>query len=133
MSSAATITYELDTIGVPSDEWKRFCEEHDIVHSPRTIGGNVYYQGGLNGVEVHYAEHALRFSTYWMGRAIPDVARLAMIAWRRWGGQISADPEVRKAIVPDPTPAKTTTAIATTTAMPIASASMSDPQDEDIP
>ncbi len=96
MSSAANISFEPGTIGVPADEWQSFCREHHIEHSPQTVGGNVYYQGGLEGVEVHYAEHELRFSTYWFGNAMRDVARLAKSAWRRWGGDLSADPEIRK-------------------------------------
>jgi len=98
MSSAATLTFDPDTIGVPADQWESFCQEHRIEYSPRTVGGNVYYAGD---VEVHYAEHKLRFSTYWMGRSIPEVARLAMIAWQRWGGEISADPEVRRLMYKD--------------------------------
>ncbi|HSX22574.1 MAG TPA: hypothetical protein VLE97_07360 [Gaiellaceae bacterium] len=104
MSSAANITFEKDTIGVPADEWQSFCAEHQIKHSPQTVGGNVYYAGGIGGVEVHYERHALRFSTYWMGGAIPGVARLAMTAWKRWGGYLSADPEVRGAMYKEPSP-----------------------------
>jgi len=92
MSSAAIITFETGTIGVPADQWKIFCQEHHIEHSPQTVGGNVYYAGT---VEVTYARHRVIFSTYHMGAAIPEVARLAMIAWQRWGGEISTDPEVR--------------------------------------
>ncbi len=95
MSSGATITFDPDTIGVSADEWQKFCTEHAIEHSPQTVGGNVYYFGGRDGVEVHYAEHKLRFSTYFCGRAMPDVARLALIAWRLWGGDLSAAPEIR--------------------------------------
>jgi hypothetical protein len=94
MSSAANITFEPDTIGVSINEWQEFCKEHQIEHSPHTMGGNVYYAGD---VEISYDKHWVRFSTYWGGAAIPDVARLAMIAWRRWGGNLSADPEVAQA------------------------------------
>jgi hypothetical protein len=66
--------------------------------------GNKYYAGGFDGVEVHYAMHELRFSTYCLGSAIPDVARLAMIAWQRWGGEVSADPEVRRVVYKDTHP-----------------------------
>jgi hypothetical protein len=96
MSSAANITFESDTIGVPPDQWSAFCAAHDIVHSPQTVGGNIYYHGGFGGVEAAYhSEHWVSFSTYHGGRAMGDVARLAMLAWRRWGGKLSADPEIR--------------------------------------
>lgn len=95
MSSAATLTFDPDTIGVSIDEWKAFCAEHALVHSPQTISGDVYYAGE---VEVHYATYRLIFSTYWHGAAVPAVTRLALIAWRRWGGQISASPEIRRLV-----------------------------------
>lgn len=100
MSSAASISFErlprdTGTIGVTGDEWHAFCREHQIEHSPNTIGGNVYYAGE---VEVHYAVHMLRFSTYWGGKAMSNAARLALLAWRRWGGSLEADPEIRKLV-----------------------------------
>jgi hypothetical protein len=95
MSSAAILTFKPDTVGVPIDEWRAFCAKHALVHSPRTFGDNVYY---ANKVEAHYAVHRLVFSTYWCGATIPEVTRLAMIAWQRWGGEISADPEVRRLV-----------------------------------
>ena len=98
MSSAANISFESDTIGVPADEWDDFCREHQIKHSPQTVGDNVYYAGE---VEVHYAVHELRFSTYWFGNAMRDVARLTRLAWRRWGGSLAADPEIRKLMCRD--------------------------------
>jgi hypothetical protein len=94
MSSAANITFEPDTIGVSINEWQEFCKEYLIKHSPQTAGGNVYYAGD---VEISYDQHWVRFSTYWGGPSVPDVARLAMVAWRRWGGKLSADPEVAHA------------------------------------
>jgi hypothetical protein len=101
VSSAANITFDADTIGVPADQWESFCQEHRIEYSPQTVGGNVYYQGSI---EVHYAVHELRFSTFWMSGAIPGVARLARIAWKRWGGYLSADPEVRQAMYKESSP-----------------------------
>lgn len=103
MSSATFIKFDADTIGVPYQEFVAFCNQHGIIHSPRTIGGNVFYAGQ---VEIHFGDetvgaifperaHRLVFSTYFMGAAIPDVARLANLAWQRWGGSIEAAPEVR--------------------------------------
>jgi hypothetical protein len=103
MSSAATLTFSSETIGVPADSWRGFCAEHDIVHSPHTVGGNVYYAGGIQGIEITYDQHRLRFSTYYGGKAIADVARLALIAWRLWGGQLMADEEIRCTMFPPAT------------------------------
>jgi hypothetical protein len=85
MSSAACITFDPDTLGVPADPWQEFCAEYAIVHSPQTVGGNVYYASYASAVEVYYTVHKLVFSTYGGGRAIPEIARLAKIAWFRWG------------------------------------------------
>lgn len=95
MSSAVvSIRFDPDTIGVPPEQWQTFCAEHRIEHSPQTVGGNVYYAGD---VEIWYALHKLNFSTYWMGSEMPSVARLALLAWVRWGGALDADPEIRHA------------------------------------
>ena len=93
MSSAASITFDPDTAGVPADQWESFCKENRIEHSPQTVGGNVYYAGE---VEVTYEQHRLTFSTFYQGNASPEVSRLALIAWQRWGGEISADQEIRR-------------------------------------
>lgn len=93
MSSAATITFDPGTLGVSGLEWAQFCQEHAIKHSPQTIGGNVYYYSA--NVEIKYFESSLRFSTYLHGSTMKDVARLAMSAWTRWGGCLTADPEIR--------------------------------------
>ena len=94
MSSAASISFESGTVA-PANEWDAFCREHQIEHSPNTVGGNVYYAGQ---VEVRYAAGKLRFSTYWLGSAMRDVARLALLAWQRWGGSLEADPEIRQCL-----------------------------------
>lgn len=99
MSSAAYIHFENGTVGVSIEDWRSFCAEHCIEHSPRTVGGNVYYLSGLNGgVEIGYESHRLSFSTFWMGEAMAEVARIAVLSWRRWGGSISAAPEIRQLI-----------------------------------
>lgn len=98
MSSAATITFDRGTKGVPLKEWQSFCEEQNIEHSPNTVGGNVYYHGGLGGVEASHDVHTLRFSTFYGGQAMAAVARLTMVAWTRWGGTLEADPEIRRLI-----------------------------------
>jgi hypothetical protein len=99
MSSAATITFDADVVGISAKDWKAFCAEHNIQHSPNTIGGNVYYlNGDWGSVELTFDRERLSVSTFHGGQAMPDVARLALLAWRRWGGDLSADPEIRARI-----------------------------------
>lgn len=99
MSSAATIEFEDDeSFRVGADKWSVFCSEFGLEHSPRTVGGNVWYVGGFGGVECTYTPTRIVFSTLFGGEYIPDVARLAMEAWLRWGGDLHADLEIRDSI-----------------------------------
>lgn len=99
MSSGAIIKFEPGTVAVERASFDEFCTAHDIVHSPQAVAGNVFYAGG---VEVHYGDKGslpervfkLRFSTFFMGSDIPEVARLALLAWQKWGGALHADPEI---------------------------------------
>lgn len=98
MSSSATI--RLDEL---AHDLAEFFAKHEIVHSPQTVGGNVYYQGGLGGVEVKVWSHdghgvTISFSHFFMGSRLHDVARLALAAWAHWGGYIEASPEIRDII-----------------------------------
>lgn len=48
---SSTLYLHLDQ---PADlrDWLDICREHGVVHSPRTIGGNVFYRGGRGGTEI---------------------------------------------------------------------------------
>lgn len=109
MSSSAYIKFDPGSIGIPVVEWKEFCAEHNIVHSPRTIGGNVFYAGQveiwwnwlgtreeLPTRDISKPAMSLAFSTFFQGSAVPDVARLACLSWQRWGGDLQAAPEVAR-------------------------------------
>lgn len=127
MSSAAYIKLDPDPDEGPSitlAEWEEFCAEHEIVHSPNTVGGNVYYQGGHSGVQITFGhsrrgvhEHVAAarggiekppdearkivvetFSVY-VGGNIGPVVPLALAIWQKWGGELSADVEIRNLIV----------------------------------
>lgn len=98
MSSGATIEFDPMETRVESDEWIEFCAEHGIAYSPNTVGGNIYYAGGHAGVEIEFDPRRLRFSTFHMGKACDEVARITLLAWLRWGGDLSADPEIRALI-----------------------------------
>ena len=95
MSSAAYIEFEEQELGVDQATWALFCTSNDLVHSPRTMGGNVWDWDGLGGVEVHYEQRRIRFSTFFHGKHMPHVARLALQAWVAWGGTLQADQEIR--------------------------------------
>lgn len=106
MSSAAYLTMEDE--GVTLAEWMEFCKERGIVYLPQTVGGNVFSLGaGTDEVEIIFgtmndasskqppAEASeITFSTYFGGNTV-GVAASAAAAWERFGGKLSAAPEVK--------------------------------------
>jgi hypothetical protein len=109
MSTAANLTIEGEPVS--QRDWKAFCKEQGIEYTPQTIGGNVFcHGGGSYEVEITFGEaksfgkgppeeaSEIRFSTYFMGDTA-EVARLTASAWERFGGSLSADPEVKRFFV----------------------------------
>jgi hypothetical protein len=105
MGSAVVFRFAEDE-GVEGERWASFCAAHSIVHSPATIGGNIFYAGE---VEVTFGEHSygsipeyaeyVSFSTYFLGSAMPEAVTLALAFWLEFGGAMDADPELRGLIV----------------------------------
>jgi hypothetical protein len=111
VSSAARIELEPDEEPILLSDWQEFCAEYQIEYSQQTVGGNTYYAEGPFGVECkfgepHYADtwqenappaqaHRLSFSTFYGGPHCPGVIRHAVAAWKRWGGALTADEELR--------------------------------------
>lgn len=101
MSSAIYVKFDQEE-GIDAARWQAFCGAHGIAHSPRTVGGNVFYAGdvevtfgeGLPGRIPEYAEH-VTFSTYFLGPAVPEVADLARAFWLEFGGAVEAAEELR--------------------------------------
>lgn len=106
MSSAAYLT--MDDEGVTLADWMEFCKERGIVYLPQTVGGNVFSLGaGTDEVEIIFGASddtssgqppaealEITFSTYFGGNTV-GVAALAAAAWERFGGKLSAAPEVK--------------------------------------
>jgi len=106
MRRNAFLSFERGAGGIPLREWQAFCVDHDIKHTPHIGNGNIFYHGD---VEIAYAwrdetvkrgralpprAYSLSFSTSEDGTALGRVAKLACFAWRRWGGTVTAAPEV---------------------------------------
>jgi hypothetical protein len=98
MSSSIFITFDAGE-GVSLPDWKPFCDEHGLEYR----GGTTYRAGQ---VEIELADavhepgsgavvHGFTFSTFWMGEEMPGVASLAKAFWMRFGGCVSASPELR--------------------------------------
>lgn len=115
MSSAVYLFF---TPPIPLEDWVVFCNEQDITYSPQTVGRNVFYAGD---VEISFGDQNLAplpqlpdgrldfsaaspgslaseitVSTFWMGKAIPDVARIAKLILGRWSGTMQCDPELTR-------------------------------------
>jgi len=103
MSSAIHIKFKEP---VKLEDFITFCESNDIVHSPRTIGGNIFYQGGLSGVEVKFGRSASNNELPETAKEIsvstshvsvggkPDPAvKLAKDILKRFNGPFEADDE----------------------------------------
>lgn len=86
--------------GLNRRTWETFAEENSIVYSPKTIGGDTWYLGEVEVVfKRRMDDWALTIGTFHMGRAIPEVARLAVKCWQHFGGSLEADPEVLAYII----------------------------------
>lgn len=104
MSSAITIRFKQP---VDRADWLVFCQQHSIVYSPRTIGRNVFYKGGVQisfGHEIYselpcdttpveYADEII-VSTYWMGD-LEAVVSVGLTIMRQWKAVGYRDPELR--------------------------------------
>ena len=96
MSSAIHVSFDPMDDWPDVGQWQAFCDEHEIAYSPHTAGGITWYAGE---VEVSHTDTTTTFSTYWMGGAIPEVARLAQAFWLQFGGRVSASPELQRAFL----------------------------------
>lgn len=115
MSSAIYLSFATP---ITLEAWLAFCAEHGIVYSPHTVGRATFYQGD---VEIHFGEsnwadlprlpdgrwdfdaarpfptaEKITVSTFWMGAALPDVARVALAITERWAGPMEYDPELTR-------------------------------------
>jgi len=99
MSSAIYLTFSHP---VPVQDWLAFCGEHDIVHSEATVGGNVFYSGGMGGVQICAGEdpisegkplHIVDVETFY-GGDLESVAQVARWIATRWPCSFENDPEL---------------------------------------
>lgn len=97
MGSAAFIHLEHGEC-VERETFDQWCAEAGIVFSPDTVGGDTYYAGEVEVTfgKVRDERQTLTISTFFMGSAMPQVAAIAYAAWLRFGGDLSASPEVRR-------------------------------------
>ena len=118
VSSDAFLAFEDEP--VPVADWADFAAARGLRYDPHVVGHNVY-RHAVRQIQVRFGADTaavthedgridfaqcqpppeatqITFSTHWMGEACPEVAALAVAAWHRFGGQISASPEIRNEI-----------------------------------
>jgi len=99
-------------------EWLSFCQEHEIIYSPNTVGQNVFYHGGMGGTEITFGKSnfkdlprlpsgsidfskatpcetasKINVSTFFMG-SLSGVAKVAKEITARWPCEFECDPEL---------------------------------------
>ncbi len=96
MSSSAHITHDEGTQGIADDAWIQFCAEQGITLAGQS--GGKYLDGGGRVSVTHFGPYRTYFSTIHMGELMPEVARLAIACWVRFGGQLTVSPEIAQMI-----------------------------------
>jgi hypothetical protein len=90
MSSSVSFRFEVLDQGVPAEDWEAFCEAQHLVLNP---GNGLYWLNPEVSAE-RDGRLYVSFSTYYMSESMTEVVRLAMLFWHRFGGSMSAAPEL---------------------------------------
>ena len=91
MSSAVYLKFDK---AIDRKSFDLFCSKNEIEFSPNTVGGNVYYYGGIGGVEIVFRESEITVSSFW-GRNLLSIAHIAKKLRSEFGGIYDCDPELR--------------------------------------
>lgn len=92
MSSAIYLSFEKP---IPKEDFEKFCDKNNIIFSPNTIGGNVYYHGGHGGVQIVFGNKEITISTFHcsVGGKLEPVADIAKEILSEFDGSFECDPE----------------------------------------
>jgi hypothetical protein len=94
--STAQVTHDRTAAGIRQDEWEAFCTERGLTQS--MPGGDTWYGAGQQIQVVRQGRRHVTFRTYQAGEQVPEVARLAAACWARFGGRLTASPEITSII-----------------------------------
>lgn len=95
MSTSVYITFDQRDEGVRRDDFDAWARPNGLVFpAPHSV---VYRKGPEIEVDYH-SKRAVTFSTFYMGDKMPELIRLALAFWGRFGGRMQAAPEVMVAI-----------------------------------
>lgn len=71
-----------------------FASKNEIEFSPDTIGGNVYYYGGLGGVEISFEERSITVSSFFCENLL-SIAFIAKKILDRFNCTYNCSPELK--------------------------------------
>lgn len=90
MTSIATIS---SWRRIETDDFAAFCREQGVVVEPATNYPHGIGQYGRVRV-VYDGPTCIEFSTFHLDAHLPKMAEILLAAWKRWGGAVTASPEV---------------------------------------
>jgi hypothetical protein len=100
MTATACIVFSKDDVVIPANEqYREFCKEFSIfINSDAGGGGVVDVVGQVDDVVCHFWYGSLMFVAPDEG-SVGLAAKLTKKAWCRWGGAVTADKPIRRAMV----------------------------------
>ena len=96
MMSMAQVTYDQTADGIRQAEWEAFCAQHRLALG--TPGGDTWYAAGHLIQVIRRGRRHVSFSAARTGDQLPEVARLAVACWARFGGRLTASPDIASII-----------------------------------
>lgn len=90
--SMAQVTRDQAARGIGHDEWEAFCAEQHLVHG--TPDGDTWYGAGQQIQVIRRSRRHVSFAAARTGDQLPGAARLAIACWARFGGRLTASPEI---------------------------------------
>jgi len=98
VSSSVYITFDPRDEGVSRDNWNAWAAGHGLLQTPGTgEHGHTWRKGP--GIEVDYhSKRRMTFSAFYMSDEVPELIRLALDFWTKFGGSLDAATEIRTMI-----------------------------------
>jgi hypothetical protein len=94
--STAQVTHDQGADGIRQAEWEAFCTEHGLTQG--MPGGDTWYDAGQQIQVIRRGCRHVSFGAAREGDRLPGAARLAVACWARFGGRLTASPDIASII-----------------------------------
>jgi hypothetical protein len=94
--SMTQVTHDQAAEGIRQAAWEQFCREHGLTQG--TPGSDTWYGAGQKIQVVWRGRRHVSFATSGAGEQLPEVALLAVACWARFGGRLTASPDIASII-----------------------------------